>query len=126
MYLDSSALTKLVIDEPESRSLENVLQDRTLMTSRVAVVEVSKSVARSNPLADPSRILSMVTLLELDADVASLAATTGGTSLRALDAIHVASALLVGADLEDFITYDARQSEAASAAGLHVIAPGAD
>lgn len=126
VYLDSSALTKLVIDEPESPSLQTVLQGRTLMTSRVAVVEVSKAVARSNPIADPSRILSLVTLLELDADVAIMAATTGGAGLRALDAIHVASALLVGAELETFITYDTRQSEAASAAGLHVIAPGAD
>jgi predicted nucleic acid-binding protein len=67
-----------------------------------------------------------VTLLELDANVASMAATTGGAGLRALDAIHVATALLVGAELESFITYDTRQSEAARAAGLHVIAPGAD
>lgn len=126
VYLDSSALTKLVIDEPESASLQTVLQGRSLMTSRVAVVEVTKSVARSNPIADPSKILALVTLLELDADVASVAATTGGARLRALDAIHVATALLVGAELESFITYDARQSEAASAAGLLVIAPGAD
>lgn len=126
VYLDSSALTKLVIDEPESATLQTVLQGRSLMTSRIAVVEVSKSVARSNPIADPSKILALVTLLELDAAVASVAATTGGARLRALDAIHVATALIVGAELESFITYDARQSEAASAAGLHVIAPGAD
>ena len=126
VYLDSSALTKLVIDEPESSSLQTVLQGRRLMTSRVAVVEVSKSVARSNPIADPSKIFALVTLLELDAEVASVAATTGGAGLRALDAIHVATALLVGAELESFITYDTRQSGAASAAGLHVIAPRAD
>jgi len=126
VYLDSSALTKLVIDEPESPSLQAVLQGRSLMTSRVAVVEVSKSVARSHPIADPSKILSLVTLLELDANVANIAATTGGPGLRALDAIHVATALLVGAELESFITYDTRQSDAASAAGLHVIAPGVD
>jgi len=126
MYLDSSALTKLVIDEPESPSLLTVVQGRSLMTSRVAVVEVSKAVSRSNPAADPSKIISLLTLLELGADVASVAATTGGPGLRALDAIHVATALLVGAELEAFITYDTRQSEAASAAGLHVIAPGAD
>lgn len=125
-YLDSSALTKLVIDEPESPALQTVLQGRALLTSRVAMVEVSKAVARSNPIADPSRIFSLVTLLELDANVASTAATTGGAGLRALDAIHVATALLVGAELEAFITYDTRQSEAARAAGLHVIAPGAD
>ena len=126
VYLDSSALTKLIIDEPESPSLQTALQGRTLMTSRVAVVEVSKAVARSNPIADPTRILSLVTMLELDADVAITAAATGGAGLRALDAIHVATALLVGAELETFITYDTRQSGAARAAGLHVIAPGAD
>ncbi len=124
VYLDSSALTKLIIDEPESPSLHAVVQGRSLMTSRVAVVEVSKAVARSNPVADPGRILSLVALLEIDADVTSVAATTGGPGLRALDAIHVASALLVRAELESFITYDARQADAARAAGLHVIAPG--
>lgn len=125
-YLDSSALTKLVIDEPESPTLQIVLQGRALLSSRVAVVEVSKAVARSNPIADPSMILSLVTILEFDADVASMASTTGGAGLRALDAIHVATALLVGAELAAFITYDTRQSEAARAAGLHVIAPGVD
>ena len=123
VYLDSSALTKLVIDEQESSSLQTVVQGRTLMTSRVAVVEVSKAVARSNPTADPSKIHSLVTLLELDADIATLAGTTGGAGLRALDAIHVATALLIGAEFGTFITYDRRQAEAASAAGLHVIAP---
>jgi predicted nucleic acid-binding protein len=49
---------------------------------------------------------------------------TGTPSLRALDAIHVASARLVGDELDAFVTYDARQAQVATAEGLRVISPG--
>lgn len=126
LYLDASALAKLVIFERETPELRGAVRDRSIATSRVAVVEVTKAAARAGPEADPSQILSLVTLLAFDARVASLAAITGGPALRALDAIHVATAVLLGLDLESFVTYDTRQAEAARAVGLHVIAPGAD
>lgn len=124
LYLDASALTKLIIDEPQGPALQRTVQDRSIVSSRIVVVEVVKAVTRASPDADPSEILAMTTLLEFDATVATLAATTGGPSLRSLDAIHIATALQLGAELESFITYDIRQAEAARAAGLHVLAPG--
>lgn len=125
VYLDSSALVKLVVEEPESLSLEVAVLGLALTTSRISVVEVTKAAARSGLEADPAEILSLVALLDVDAPVTALAAITGGPALRALDAIHVATAVLLGPDLESFITYDTRQAEAARAAGLRVIAPGA-
>lgn len=125
LYLDASALAKLVIFERETPDLRTAVRDRAIATSHVAVVEVTKAAARAGSEADPSQILALVTLLAFDTRVAALAATTGGPSLRSLDAIHVASAVLLGPDLESFITYDTRQAEAARAAGLRVIAPGA-
>ncbi len=125
LYLDSSALVKLVMEESESLSLEVAVLGLALTTSRISVVEVTKAAARSGPEADPAEILSLVALLDVDAPVTALAAITGGPALRALDAIHIATAVLLGPDIESFITYDTRQAEAARAAGLRVIAPGA-
>lgn len=96
------------------------------MSSRIAVVEVVKAVARANPDADPQAIFALLTFVELDADLARIAGATGGPGLRALDALHVASALRLGPEIESFVTYDSRQAVAATSAGLHVDAPGGD
>lgn len=84
-----------------------------------------KAVARANPEADPQQVFALLSFVELDADLARIAGATGGSGLRALDAIHVASALRLGPEVEAFVTYDLRQATAASAAGLRVDAPGA-
>ncbi len=124
LYLDASALTKLVIDEPETAALQEAVRGRLLVSSRVAVVEVTKAVARTRPEADPNLILDMLLLIELEVDLTRLAGTTGGHALRAFDAIHIASAQLLGPEIETFITYDSRQAEAARRLGLQVAAPG--
>lgn len=124
LYLDASALTKLVIDEPETDALQDAVRGRLLVSSRVSVVEVTKAVARTRPEADPTRILAVLLFVELDAELAASAGTTGGHALRALDAIHVASAQLLGPEVDMFITYDSRQADAARGAGLQVASPG--
>ena len=91
--------------------------------SRVAVVEVTKAVARANPQADPGPVFALLAFLELDADLAHIAGGTGGATLRSLDAIHVAAALRVAAELDAFVTYDTRQAAAAAASGLRVETP---
>lgn len=113
-----------MITEPESAALRAAVDGRDLASSRVAVVEVTKAVARVDPAAEPHATLARLAFIELDADVATIAAATGGARLRALDAIHIASALRLGADLEAFITYDARQADAATELGLTVHSPG--
>ncbi len=99
------------------------MRGRHLVSSRVAVVEVAKAVARSNPAADPQPVFALLAFVELDADLASVAGATGGTGLRALDAIHVASALRLGDEVDGFVTYDGRQADGARAVGLQVQAP---
>jgi hypothetical protein len=123
LYLDASAITKLVVDERESAALERLVAGKALATSRVAVVEVTKAVARADPGADAWGVLSRMAFVELDADLARLAGASGGPSLRALDAIHVASALRLVQVIEAFVTYDDRQADAARAAGLAVVQP---
>ena len=104
--------------------LQDLVRGRQLVASRVAVVEVVKAVARANPHADPQPMFALLAFVELDADLARIAAATGGPGLRALDAIHVASALRLGPEIDSFVTYDVRQASAAHAAGLRVSAPG--
>lgn len=124
LYLDASAIAKLVIAEPESPALRDRVRGRSLVSSRIAVVEVLKAVARANPTADAQPVLARLSFVELDAELARLAGATGGPALRALDAIHVASALRLGSEIDAVITYDDRQGAAAITAGLKVEAPG--
>jgi predicted nucleic acid-binding protein len=124
LYLDASAITKLVITEAETEALQRRVLGRDLISSRVAVVEVTKAVARANPTADPQGILSRLAFVELDAELARIAGSIGGSALRALDAIHIASALRLESEADAFVTYDDRQASAARTAGLSVEAPG--
>jgi predicted nucleic acid-binding protein len=124
LYLDASALTKLVIEERETDALQSHVRGHQLATSRLAIVELTKAVARTDPTIDPQPVLALLAFVELDADLARIAGATGGTDLRSLDAIHVASALRLGGEVEAFVTYDVHQAAAARLAGLPVASPG--
>ena len=91
----------------------------------MATVEVSRAVARHPATAHPHLLAAFdgVALIELTAEVASVAAGNRPLTLRTLDAIHLASAQSVGSELAAFVTYDTRLAEAATAAGLHVESP---
>jgi predicted nucleic acid-binding protein len=89
----------------------------------VAVVEVTKAVTRANPEVDAQAVLARLAFVELDGELARVAAATGGPTLRALDAIHLASALRLGHEVEAFVTYDDRQAVAAERSGLTVESP---
>ena len=104
--------------------LREHVRGHSLVSSRVAVVEVGKAVARANPAAEPLPMLSRIAFVELDAELARLASATVAPELRTLDAIHVASALRLGPELDALVTYDDRQASAARELGLTVQAPG--
>lgn len=104
--------------------LAGLVVDRLVLSSRLASVEVTKAVKRRVPQADPTAVFGRISWVELDEDIARAAGTTGGPLLRSLDAVHVASALRVAADIDAFVTYDARQATAAADVGLHVLSPG--
>lgn len=120
-----SAITTLVLEEPETGFLQVRVQGHLLASGRVAVVEVTKAVAHANPLADAQAVFALLSFVELDADLARVVAAPGGAGLRALEGIHVASALRLGSEVEAFATYDSRQAAVAHAIGLRVEAPGA-
>jgi uncharacterized protein len=128
VYLDSSALLKLVLPESERAALESALApwpDR--LTSELSAVECRRAVRRQPEAAVLSPrmddILSAITLLRFDPLLLRLAGTIGPARLRSLDAIHLASALSIGDYPEAFVTYDERLADAARAVGLNVLMP---
>lgn len=127
VYLDSSALVKLVVTEPESTALRQFLRRRSeRVSSALARVEVLRAV-RSHGEAAIQRaasVLSRVRLLRVDAAVLDAAAGLDPRVLRSLDAIHIASALELGDDLDSLVTYDRRMSEAVAMLGIALRAPG--
>jgi uncharacterized protein len=125
-YLDSSAIVKLVVREPESRALRMHLRTRPIRAScGLALVEVLRAVRAHGPaaVARARAILSAIHVVHLDEALLNAAAELDGSILRSLDAIHLAAAQAFGSDLGAVVTYDARMSEAAQALGLPVIAP---
>jgi uncharacterized protein len=129
IYLDSSALVKLVRREAESSPLRRFLRrhpDDGRVTSALARVEVVRAVAGGGPaaVAHARRQLARVDQINLDRELLDAAATFApGSVLRSLDAIHLASARAVGAELRTVVTYDQHMRAAAGALGMAVDAP---
>ena len=126
--LDSSALVKLVVDEPESATLETWLSGRaplSVTASDLVKVEVIRAVARADSAGVPRArtLLAGVDLVPVSRDLLETAADLGPPSLRSLDAIHLATALSLGSALDAFVVYDERLARAATEAGLPVVAP---
>jgi uncharacterized protein len=127
LYVDSSALVKLVIDEPESAALEGYLTgDAALATSRIALVEVPRATTLANPSeevrGETGRLLRACLLVAVGDRVLRNAAEITSRELRTLDAIHLATALYIEAD--ELITYDRRLLSAAATHGVAAVAPG--
>jgi predicted nucleic acid-binding protein len=129
LYLDSSALVKLVRLESASISLRRFLRryrDDGRVTSALARVEVVRAVAGGGPpaVAHARRVLARVDQINVDRQLLDdAAALAPGTLLRSLDAIHLASARAIGTELRAVVTYDGRMHHAATAMGLAVDAP---
>ena len=129
LYCDSSALVKLVINEPESEQLEAWLGSQpelVLVSSVLARTEVVRAVARTDPDAVHLAIelLAAISVVELDTSLADEAARLDPAELRSLGAIHVAAALRLGPALGSLLSYDERMLDAASRHGITVAHPG--
>ena len=124
-YADASALVKLVVEEPESRAMNRWFVESTrVMTSRVGLIETLRASARrDHDPAQREQLVRDVEVIELSPTISLVAASLLPAILRTLDAIHVASALALGAELDAFVTYDDRMAEAARAIGLPVVRP---
>jgi predicted nucleic acid-binding protein len=127
IYLDSSAVVKLIFDEDETQSLERFIADRPLrfcsVVGRVEVMRIARSVDNDLVVSHAHDVLAGVHLVELDARTLRRAIDVDPRTLRALDAIHLATALSLEPDLDGMVVYDKRLARAARALGLTVWAP---
>lgn len=128
LYLDSSALVKLVVSEAESSALRTYLAEYrsdVRLAAALARTEVVRAVAmhHSIELIETARsIIARLLLMPLNNRLLDAAATALPPGLRTLDAIHLAAAMTVP-DLRAIVTYDGRLAQAATTAGIAVVSP---
>lgn len=130
IYLDSSALVRLVRTEPESAALASWLAERAsqpLVSSALHRAELPRAVWQAEPGALPRsfKVMKRIARIALSAAILDDSATLPPQALTAAQAIHLASALAVRRDLTAFVAYDQRLLAAATNAGLPVASPGA-
>lgn len=126
VYLDSSALVKLVITETESTALRRYLRAEPRRAScALARVEVIRAVRPHGAAAvtRARRLLRRLDLVQIDDELLDTAAALDPGIVRSLDAIHLAAAELLGDELTALVTYDHRMTTAAVLIGLTVDTP---
>ena len=130
LYLDASALVKLLHTEPETAALRRYLRKHRELgrvTSALSRTEVVRALRLhgADGVTRARVLLERIDQIRLNVRVLDEAATldAGSTRLRSLDAIHLASARRLAGDLYAIITYDARMAAAANALTMTVIAP---
>jgi predicted nucleic acid-binding protein len=130
LYVDSSALLKRYVDEPDSAAAVALLgSDPALLTARHTIVEVRRNLARLLDEVDAvaarsafNEDLRVFSIVELDAVTCDKAAAIAElTGVRTLDALHLAAAQRVGGPAVPFLTFDLRQAQAARSLGLTVV-----
>jgi predicted nucleic acid-binding protein len=118
---------KLVVREAESGALRADLHGRSgLATSRLGVVEAERAIRRTMapPLAEMRAVFDTVDIVEVSPSLMAQAGALTPVQLRTLDAIHLATLLLLGAADLDVVTYDDRLVAAARDHGFTVVQPG--
>ena len=128
LYLDSSAIVKLVLPEPETAALVARLRDDPeVISSVLARIEVLRALKRikATPAVwrQAERVLDRIALVRIDDAVVDSAADMDPAELRSLDAVHLATALGIGERLAGLVTYDSRLRDAADRASLPVLMP---
>lgn len=128
IYLDSSALLKLLFEEDESVALAAWLTDRPdrlLVSSELAGVEVVRAARRLDPavVGTARTLIAQLDLIPVTVTLLDAAAEVGDPQLRTIDAIHLASAVSIRAEITELVAYDLRLLAAAAAAGLPTADP---
>jgi predicted nucleic acid-binding protein len=127
LYLDASAIVKLVVRESESAALRAHLAGAELVTSEISLTEVPRAAhvktGRTEAVALAEAILRRFDLVVLDDDLHRAAARAAPRELRTLDALHLVAAERLRGRLSAVIAYDRRLTEACQRAGLTVESP---
>jgi uncharacterized protein len=130
LYVDTSALLKRYVDEPDSPAADAyLLGDTHWLTGRHTYVEVRRNLARAVSGDELVRIRDVfeedwrrLTVVELDETTCRLGADIGEqTGLRSLDSLHLGAATRVGPGVISFLTFDIRQAQVARRLGFVVL-----
>lgn len=128
IYADTSALMKLVVQEQETIALEGWLAatNPLVVTSELTSVELVRAAQRVSVARTyrATSILNEVVRVPLRRDIVDQASRLYPTTVRSLDAIHLATALVLSGDISTVLTYDKQMANAAEINGLTVVAPG--
>jgi predicted nucleic acid-binding protein len=124
-YLDTSALAKLVRTETESAALVSWLAPKAWLISDLHRTELRRAALKvgGSTAARAERLIASSDILAIDARIFDLAGELDSSSLRSLDAIHVAAALQLGTDLAGIVAYDDRLLAAAASLGIATASP---
>jgi len=133
LYADASAMVKLVLDEPESGALRSFIGGADLLSCELVLVEVPRAVRRAaahDPglpvdllMSRAAQTIDSMALAPLDRALLLAAGALAEPMLRALDAIHIATAIDLG-PIDAFVSYDERRSAVARLAGVRTMSPG--
>ncbi|CAN5200031.1 type II toxin-antitoxin system VapC family toxin [soil metagenome] len=128
-YIDSSAVVKLLLEETHSQQLTAFYDEHrsdAWVSSSLMRIEVARTVTRALPSAQAEvpALLAAFGYLAIDDEIVEAAAREPDPDLRSLDAIHLASARVLGEQLAAVVTYDERLAAATTRVGLPVHTPG--
>jgi uncharacterized protein len=125
IYIDSSAILKLIFREAESEAIVSISRARYI-TSEISRVEVVRAVLRYEPnaLKNAEQVLRNINYIKIDSQTLVQAERLPDRiNLRALDAIHIAVAAKMGLKIKSILTYDKQMAKAAKALGFEVLSP---
>lgn len=128
LYIDTSALVKLVVAEPESEALTDYLRrfsDDQLFTSALARTELLRAVSDGGvkAIAAARTLLDSLDAVSMSRSLLDQAGALPPSRLRTLDAVHLAAALRAGPTLRAVVTYDVRMADAAALLGMPAVVP---
>lgn len=125
IYIDSSAILKLIIREKESEAVISISRAR-FITSEISRVEVTRAILRYEPkaLKSTEQVFKNLNFVKIDSQTLVQAARLPDRiNIRALDAIHIAVASKMGLSISSVLTYDKQMAKAAKALGFEVLSP---
>ncbi len=126
-YIDASALVKLFKAEPETVALRAALSDWPVQVAsdliRVEAICTARRLGDEDTLRRANDALEGINLIPLTPEIVELATNAYTPTLRAMDAIHLATALTMREDLGAMFVYDTDLHAAAQAHDLNPLAP---
>ena len=130
-YADASAVVKLLTEETHSKAFAAFYDghaDAEWVSSALLRIEVTRAVARAMPalLPEARDLLTAFSYIAMDDEVVDAAMSEPDRRLRSLDAIHLATARILGPELEALVAYGDRLIKAAADAGLATVSPGSE